>query len=77
MKKLLLTEMDHNDRMNLKFLMEATEETLKDWYKVTSEDDHKYASALLTVASWEMLDLYMETDVAEFYLRKYILCGKN
>jgi len=77
MKKLLLTEMDHNDRMNLKFLMEATEETLKDWYKVTSEDDHKYASALLTVASWEMLDLYMETDVAEIYLRKYTLCGKT
>jgi hypothetical protein len=72
-----LTEMDHNDRMNLKFLMEATEETLKDWYKVTSEDDHKYASSLLTVASWEMLDLYMETDIAEFYLRKYTLCGKN
>ena len=77
MKKLLLTEMDHNDRMNLKFLMEATEETLKDWYKVTSEDDHKYASALLTVASWEMLDLYMETNVAEIYLRKYTLCGKT
>ncbi len=69
--------MDHNDRMNLKFLIEASENILREWYKVTSEDDHKYASSLLTVASWEMLDLYMETDVAEFYLRKYMLCGKN
>ena len=69
--------MDHNDRMNLKFLMEAGEDILREWYKVTSEDDHKYASALLTVASWEMLDLCMETNVAENYLRKYTLCGKN
>jgi hypothetical protein len=69
--------MDHNDKMNLKFLMEASEDVLREWYKVTSEDDHKYASSLLTVASWEMLDSYMKTDVAEIYLRKHMLCGKN
>lgn len=63
--------------MNLQFLLNASEEVLKDWYNVVDEDDHKYASSLMTLASWEIVDLCDETAVAEQYLRKYRLCEKN
>ena len=63
--------------MNLRFLLDATEEILKQWYLVVDEDDHKYASSLLTIASWEMIDECNNTDIAEPYLRKFMLCAKN
>lgn len=69
--------MDENDRMNLQFLLDASEEILKHWYQAVDDDDRKYASSLLTVASWEMTDLCNDTEIAEHYLRKYMLCGKN
>ena len=65
--------MDENDRMNLRFLLDASEEVLKHWYLFVDEDDHKYAASLLTIASWEMIDLCNDTDMAEQYLRKYRL----
>lgn len=63
--------MDENDRLNLKFLLECSEETLKDWYEKTTEDDHKYASALMTCASWELLDDIDTVTEALEYLTKY------
>lgn len=65
--------MGENDRMNLRFLLDASEEVLKEWYLAVDDDDHKYASSLLTVASWEMIDLCIDTGIAEKYLRKYRL----
>lgn len=65
--------MDENDRMNLEFLLNANEDTLKQWYLIVDEDDHKYASSLLTIASWEMIDLCDDTNIAEQYLKKYRL----
>lgn len=65
--------MDENDRMNLQFLLDASEEILKHWYLVVDEHDRKYASSLLTIASWEMTDLCNDTNIAEEYLRKYKL----
>lgn len=65
--------MDENDRMNLQFLLAASEEIIKHWYLVVDEDDHKYASSLLTIASWEMTDMCNDTNIAEDYLRKYKL----
>lgn len=63
--------------MNLRFLLDASEEVLKHWYLFVDEDDHKYAASLLTIASWEMIDECNDTNIAEEYLRKYMLCGKN
>lgn len=65
--------MDENDRMNLHFLLNADEETLKDWYIKVDENDHKYASSLLTIASWEMIDLCNDTNISEEYLKRYRL----
>lgn len=39
--------MDENDLVNLIFLLEASQETILDWWENTSEDDHKYAMELL------------------------------
>lgn len=39
--------MDPNDLLNLVFLLEASKETILDWWKNTSEDDHEYAMELL------------------------------
>lgn len=39
--------MTQNDVLNLIFILQASEETILDWWSKTSEDDHKYASELL------------------------------
>ena len=39
--------MKKRDKQNLKFLMNASPETLKDWYDQTDEDDRAYAAELL------------------------------
>jgi hypothetical protein len=65
--------MDENDRMNLKFLLDASEEIIKHWYLSVDEDDHTYASSLLTLAYLELTDDCKDTDITEQYLRKYRL----
>lgn len=39
--------MDENDMDNLRFLLNASEATIKEWYITVSDDDHQYASELL------------------------------
>lgn len=63
--------MNENDRLNLQFLLNCSEEVFRDWYLSVDDDDHKYANSLMTIASWEMIDLIMDTSIAENYLRKY------
>jgi len=65
--------MDINDRMNLNFLLNSSDDVLKDWYSKVDEDDHKYAESLLTIASLEFIDEYMGTKDAEIVLAKYTL----
>lgn len=48
--------MKRRDRKNLKFLLDASSETLNAWYAQASEDDLEYADSLLTLAEMEMLD---------------------
>lgn len=48
--------MRRRDRKNLKFLLEATPETLDDWYSKASEDDLEYADSLLTLAEMEFYE---------------------
>lgn len=39
--------MNADDLENVYFLLNATEDVLRDWYKKTSQDDHKYAVEIL------------------------------
>lgn len=63
--------MNDEDRLNLHFLTHSSEDVLQDWYSKVDEDDHKYASALLTCASWEIMDLLDDIDVSSDYLSKF------
>lgn len=42
------------DRKNLKFLLSCDPATLLDWYNTVDEEDHEYASELLTQYSEEL-----------------------
>lgn len=66
--------MNDNDRENLQFLLDAGENILRDWYMKVDEDDRKYASALLTCYSWELLDDVKEHSQASEYLSKFRIC---
>lgn len=48
--------MKRRDRKNLKFLLEASPETLDVWYKHASQDDLEYADSLLTLAEIEFYE---------------------
>ena len=39
--------MNDHDRENLNFLLNADEETLRDWYTKMEIDDHEYASEIM------------------------------
>lgn len=63
--------MTRRDRANLQFLLEAGENILREWHARVSEDDKKYASALLTCYSWELLDDIRDCNKAKEYLEKF------
>lgn len=48
--------MKRRDRKNLKFLLEASPETLDTWYAQATDDDLEYADSLLTVAEMEFYE---------------------
>lgn len=52
--------MTAHDYANLRFLLNSPKEVLKEWYETVSEDDLKYAFALLTVAKMEIIDHEVE-----------------
>ena len=54
--------MEQRDRDNLKFLLTADSDTLREWYNTTSPEDHLYASSLLEVARLELLDKKVRTQ---------------
>ena len=45
--------MKRRDKKNLKFLLEASPETIDDWYAQATDDDLEYADSLLTLAEME------------------------
>lgn len=78
--------MNDNDRKNLQFLLNASEDVFSDWYNSVSDDDHTYAAELLNAYRDEMTikeefyqaaaaDLTKETvfEDANLYLKKYSL----
>lgn len=52
--------MTPHDYQNLRFLLNSTPTQLKRWYATVSDDDMKYASALLEVARLELIDHEVE-----------------
>lgn len=66
--------MNFHDRQNLNFLLNASEETIREWYHAASEDDREYASELLAAYAQEIrrdsanLRAIVEMDMIEFEL---------
>ena len=48
--------MTRRDKKNLKFLLEASPETLDAWYAQATDDDLEYADSLLTLAEMEFYE---------------------
>lgn len=79
-------KMNDYDRENLQFLLNADEETLKDWYGKVDVDDHEYASELLALYSEELTiksSIYAVEEMilnvtpdADKYIKKFTL-GKK
>ena len=55
--------MNQHDRDNLNFLLNASAETLQDWYHHVDADDIAYASELLDAYSRELDALNQEVSV--------------
>lgn len=51
------------DRKNLIFLIRASEETLKDWYKTCTDDDVAYAQELMHAFALELQDAAIEMRI--------------
>jgi hypothetical protein len=76
--------MNDHDRKNLMFLLNSTPDMLADWYIQVTEDDHEYASELMSMYSKELeiknrfyavesVDLTNLTPDAELLLKRYRL----
>lgn len=66
--------MNSHDRQNLQFLLNASEQTLRQWYATVSEDDREYASELLAQYAQEIrrdsanLRSIVDMEMTEFEL---------
>jgi hypothetical protein len=47
--------MNAHDWGNLKFLLTADEASLKEWYDIMDEDDHKYAQEIMKIYQEELV----------------------
>ena len=72
--------MNDHDKENLNFILNASNETLKDWYKTLDPDDIGYAQELLTTAALEvdmriieLHDNMIDVSDANAVLNKYRL----
>ena len=75
--------MNDHDRENLKFLLGADEETLRDWYEKMDDDDHKYASEIMEEYAEELrirhsiidAEIAAENNISDAaeYLKKFRL----
>ena len=54
---------DDEDRKNLNFLIRASEDTLKDWYKTCTDDDIAYAQELMHAFALELKDAAIEMRI--------------
>ena len=55
--------MTPNDRANLKFLLNASEDVLRDWYACVEADDHVYAMEIMAAYSAEIREQSIEFQI--------------
>lgn len=60
--------MNDYDKSNLNFLLNASDEILLDWYNTVGEDDHEYASELLSQYKEELAIKQRFYNVEDFDL---------
>lgn len=67
--------MSENELSNLIFLLEASQETLSDWWEKTTEEDHKYAAELLDTYSERILEYKLNARLrdSEWYESQEVL----
>jgi len=69
--------MNPKDLKNLEFLMTASTEQLKEWWRISSEEDHQYAEELLKSFAEEMnnaaIELIEPTMFGEFIEARQVL----
>lgn len=64
--------MNQNDRNNLEFLLNASEDVLRNWYDTVGEDDHVYAQELLHAYMAEIDELRQAAKIeAELVTHDY------
>jgi hypothetical protein len=69
-------DMPEEDLENLRFLLTASQETLRDWYFSVDQDDIEYAFELMTEAEAQMKEMEKDPDVStelKAYLKKFML----
>lgn len=72
----LENKMNNYDKENLQFLLNADEKTLSDWYSTVNEDDHTYASELLSAYGLELdlaKTLLSDNEIINFHDAKILL----
>lgn len=52
--------MNNHDYQNLQFLLNASRETIQEWYQTVTEDELAYATELLLIATLEIDDHAVE-----------------
>lgn len=55
--------MTQHDRDNLKFLLNADKDTLRDWYASVEADDHEYAMEIMVQYSNELRERSIELQI--------------
>ena len=72
--------MNDHDKANLEFILNASKETLADWFNSLSEDDLAYAEELVRAANLELMmrivevhDIVPDVSAAKIVLDKYKL----
>ncbi len=58
---------NEDDRENLRFLINASNETIKEWYKTCTDDDIEYAQELMNAFALELQEAANENRI-EFEL---------
>jgi hypothetical protein len=55
-------KMNQHDKDNLRFLLSASPETLKDWYDKVGSEDHEYAMELIHTYKAELIVAELESS---------------
>ena len=54
--------MNQHDKDNLRFLLSASPDSLREWYESVGQDDHEYAMELIQTYKAELIVETLETN---------------